>query len=70
MSEWSSLKINDVSPGDQLLVGPGFRCLKEGAVVKVWSSRFGGLSVACDDGEHALHGQKDEDGHLIGFRKA
>lgn len=69
MGEWNQLNYDDVKPGDQLLVGPGFRCLKEGAVVKVWSSRFGGLSVACDDGEHHLHGQK-EDGHLIGFRKA
>jgi hypothetical protein len=61
------IKLNDLKPGDTIVADGGFTCLRAGEH-KVWE-KHGQLVVVCDDGDHFLDGQEDDDGYLVGLSK-
>lgn len=71
MSEYTSVRIDEVKPGDRLVPDDAFDCLEEGVPVEVRKDEDG-LYVCCADGSHYLDGQLDFDSgeFLIGFRRA
>ena len=63
------LQLKDLKVGDTIIADAGFTCMEAGPkIVKVHED--GELFVDCDANcGHALIGQENEDGYLIGFSK-
>lgn len=56
----------DVRAGDTLVADNGFTCMLAGPK-QVHADTAQRLYVQCGDGRHYLHGQKGQDGRLVGF---
>lgn len=63
------MKFADLKAGDKLVADNGFLCLEAGQVVEVHVDGEE-LFVVCRSGKHALSGQWDAQGNLVGFSPA
>ena len=59
------MKLSDLTVGDTVVTDCGFTCMSAGPKIVQQDDR-GSFYVACDEGEHHLDGQEDENGELIG----
>lgn len=64
------MKLNDINPGDALIVDDGFTCMEPGDQKVAQMNQSGELFVDCSDGRHFLDGQVGDDGHLVGIKSA
>jgi hypothetical protein len=62
------LKLADVKAGDVLIADAGFTCIEPDARLTVYNNGSY-LAVRCARGTHALDGQLNDKGELVGFRK-
>jgi hypothetical protein len=65
----NDIKLEDLKHGDKLVADDGFTCLKDGEVCPVFGEGTD-LFVHCSHGTHYLDGQLQEDGTIIGFKRA
>lgn len=63
------MRLQDIKPGDTVMIDGGFPCVKAGPAI-VQQDPYGTLFIACEVGRHSLEAQEDEDGELIGISKA
>lgn len=62
------MKLSDIKQGDVLVADKGFTCMEAG-MHSVRKNSKGELFIHCEDGEHLLSGQMDDDeGKLVGLR--
>lgn len=61
------VKLNSISPGDEIVADGSFACLRNGQVCEVKQVEGGGLYVECDEGSHFLAGRRYDDGECVGF---
>lgn len=63
------MKLNDLKPGDTVILDDRFTCMAEGAHVVKAKDDTGLLFLDCEEGTHYLDGQENEDGELVGISK-
>lgn len=61
------LALDDAREGMQVVVDGGFTCMTEGDEKTIARNDDGELFIPCAEGTHALVGQLQEDGTLIGI---
>lgn len=66
--EAERIKFEQLRPGDMVVLGPGFRCIKEYSE-RVVHSKNNTLMIDCDKGDHYLDANKDDEGFLIRVRR-
>ena len=66
------VSLNELSPGDVVIVDQHFNCLRNNEMAVVQRLRNGELFIRCDDGNHYLEGQcpfDNQDAPLAGVRR-
>ncbi len=59
--------LDKIKEGDVLIADGGFTCLQEGEELEVKVNKDGEKFVDCNEGQHFLDGQENEDGKIVGF---
>ncbi len=60
-------KMDEIVLGTKLVCDGGFTCMLEGDVKEVVQNKRGEFYISCDKGFHALHGQLNDEGSLVGL---
>lgn len=62
-------KLNEIKTGDILIADGGFTCLREGQSCEAKHDECDSLYIDCDEGQHRLDAQVDENDDLVGLAK-